>query len=1055
MLILKISCRLINENRIMNIQIIKTIILYLFIQSIFISYCFAQEAQQNLSDNSILIINSYTESSQWSNDFIDPIYDEYGINNRMDVYIEHMNMLTIDNEQALNEYREGLYQRYGSLTPKLIILLGNSAWVLMNKDIEKYWKDVPVLLCAEKDYVGNTQTYLTKEFIPVVERKDLKDYQGSIRLTVFDAHFYIKETIDLMTTIAPQMNKLVFLSDKRCISAQCRDEVDSILASSHPDIRVEHLIAGDITNDALISYLKTIDSNTLVLYLSWFKKKYQQGNAILTSSLSKLLGSYSKSPVFTLHNDAVETNGLVGGCFWEKDIIQGKYLQTVKEELTNSTYHKVRFVSMGTPSPVINYVDFAKFGLNIKKCPSDAIFYAKPPTFLEQNYQIILVFLLFLGGLYAWWNRRIAEERGKKINALTGYSSLIKNMPILYAKEELVYDANGQIVDFIYREVNPTFEKHIAPKEYVIGKRQTELMKNVSAELIKLYNTLIHKKEFSFQYYYEQTQKYYTVIVVHSSQKDCMDVFCVDNTELSITQQMLHSANHKLSAALEVADITPWKWDLEKKRILCDVNRPVELMGVEEKVSEQQLSVSDSTYFSKVCKQDRERVETAYTKLINGEVSKIKEEFRIVKQDDTSHYEWVEVQAAVDERDKYGKAKTLVGSSLVITKRKAMEEALVQAKEKAEESNKLKSAFLANMSHEIRTPLNAIVGFSGILASTGEEDEQERKEYVQIIENNNNLLLQLINDILDISKIEAGTLDFVYSSVDVNELFYNIEDSSQLKNTNENVRIFYNQQMPECYISTDRNRLTQIVTNMINNAMKFTDEGSIEFGYYLKNEEFLYFYVTDTGCGIPEDKLSNVFGRFVKLNSFVQGTGLGLSICETIVKTMGGEIGANSKIGEGTTFWFTLPYAQTSKTVHNTKEIENVRLVSEKEKFVIMVAEDNEGNYKLFESLLKKHYTLIHAWDGEEAVRLFKEESPHLILMDINMPKIDGYEATKQIHEISPQTPIIAVTAFAYAEDEQRILENGFDAYTTKPIHPKKLQSLIAELLKERFLFTL
>lgn len=1042
----------------MHIFISKTSHLLLFIiltQSIFLSYCYAQEAQQNLSDNSILIINSYTESSQWSNEFINPIYDQYGINNQTDIYIEHMNMLTIDTEEVLEEYKKNLHQRYGNITPKLIILLGNSAWALMNKEIEKDWKGVPVLLCSEKDYIGNPSTYLTKELIPVSDRETLKDYQGNIHLTVFDAHFYIKETIELMTTITPQMSKLIFLSDKRCISAQCREEVDSIIASSHPNIQVEHLIAGDIANDKLISYLKTLDSNTLVLYLSWFKTKYQQGNAILTSSLSRLLGSYSKSPVFTLNRDAIATNGLVGGCFWEENVIKSKFLQTVKEILANSTSPKYRFVQMGTPAPVINYVDFMNLGLNINKCPSNTIFYAKPPTFLEQNYQIILVFLFFLGCLYAWWNRKIADERGKKINALTGYSSLIQNMPILYAKEELIYDENGQIIDFIYREVNPTYEKHIATKEQILGKRQTDLKKNASVELFKLYNTLIHKKEFTFQYYYEKTQKYYTVIVVHSSQKNHLDVFCVDNTELSITQQMLHSANHKLSAALEVADITPWKWDLEKKVILCDVNRPVELLESIGNVSEQQLSVPDSAYFSRICKQDRERIEAAYTKLINGEVSKIKEEFRIIKKNDSSHYEWVEVQATVDEKDKDGKAKNLVGSSLVITQRKAMEEALVQAKEKAEESNKLKSAFLANMSHEIRTPLNAIVGFSGILASTSEEEEQERKEYVQIIENNNNLLLQLINDILDISKIEAGTLDFIYSSVDVNELFFSIEDSSKLKNTNENVRIFYNQQMPECCINTDKNRLTQVVTNMINNAMKFTQEGSIEFGYYPKNNDFLYFYVTDTGCGIPEDKLHNVFGRFVKLNNFAQGTGLGLSICETIVKTMGGEIGVSSKLDEGTTFWFTLPYAPTCKTVHATKDIENARLISEKEKFIIMVAEDNESNYKLFESMLKKHYTLIHAWNGEEAVQLFKEQNPHLILMDINMPKMDGYEATRLIHEIAPQTPIIAVTAFAYAEDEQRIIENGFDAYTTKPIQPKKLQSQIIELLKERFLFTL
>lgn len=201
----------------MHIFISKTSHLLLFIiltQSIFLSYCYAQEAQQNLSDNSILIINSYTESSQWSNEFINPIYDQYGINNQTDIYIEHMNMLTIDTEEVLEEYKKNLHQRYGNITPKLIILLGNSAWALMNKEIEKDWKGVPVLLCSEKDYIGNPSTYLTKELIPVSDRKTLKDYQGNIHLTVFDAHFYIKETIELMTTITPQMSKLIFCRTK-------------------------------------------------------------------------------------------------------------------------------------------------------------------------------------------------------------------------------------------------------------------------------------------------------------------------------------------------------------------------------------------------------------------------------------------------------------------------------------------------------------------------------------------------------------------------------------------------------------------------------------------------------------------------------------------------------------------------------------------------------------------------------------------------------------------------------------------------------------------------
>lgn len=1031
----------------------KVILLFILILNIY-SVTQAESTHRQFSDNSIFIINSYTESSLWSNTFIDPVYACYANQkNKIDVYTEHMNMLTICSEEALNQYKDGLFGRYSTITPKLVILLGNSAWVLLNEEIGKRWKGVPVLLCAEKEYIGDSSIYLTKEYIEPATRRFLKDYKGSIPLTVFEAPFYIKETLTLIETVNPDMNRLIFLSDKRCISTQYREEVDEIMKSKYPNVRVEHLIAGNITNDELIGHLKSLDNHASVLFFSWFRMEQQQGNTILTSNISKLLSSYSIAPVFTLHNDAVITNGLIGGCFWQDDVIKEKYLGTINETLTARADGVVRNVDMGTPEPIINYMDYVNSGLDPELCPSNTYFYAKPPTFLQQNYSVFIGFFIFLCCLYAWWTKRIADERGKKLTIMEVYSSIIENMPVLYAKEELIYDAEGKIIDFIYREVNPMFEKYILPKDKIVGKRHTELNKKVSLELFRLYNSVHNKKEIIFQYYHEVTAKYLTVIVCYSKQKGYMDVFCVDNTELSLSQQMLHSTNHKLSAALEVADITPWKWDLEKKSILCDVNRPIELIQEEGFVSEQQLSVPDTFYFANICKEDKSRVEEAYTKLVNGEVAKIKEEFRVIaKKGDVTHYEWVEVQATVDEKDKNGKAKTLVGSSLVITARKAMEKALVLAKEKAEESNKLKSAFLANMSHEIRTPLNAIIGFSGLLASM--DIKEEKEEYVNIIENNNNLLLQLINDILDLSKIEAGTLDFVYTGVDVHKLFLGIEDSSRLRNTNEEVRIFYNVQMPDCCLRTDKNRLTQIITNMINNAMKFTKKGHIEFGYHLQQDNLIYFYVSDTGCGIPADKVNSVFGRFVKLNNFVQGTGLGLSICQTIVEKMGGKIGVSSEEGVGTTFWFTLPYVHGYKVEETHKENEIVCQIPAKEKFVILVAEDNESNYKLFESILRKDYVLLHAWNGEEAVEMFKEHHPHLILMDVSMPKMDGYEATQKIHEISPATPVMAVTAFAYAEDEQRILGSGFAGYAIKPIQPKQLKSQITELLKKRFLFT-
>ena len=240
-----------------------------------------------------------------------------------------------------------------------------------------------------------------------------------------------------------------------------------------------------------------------------------------------------------------------------------------------------------------------------------------------------------------------------------------------------------------------------------------------------------------------------------------------------------------------------------------------------------------------------------------------------------------------------------------ITTRKQVELELIQAKEKAEESDRLKSAFLANMSHEIRTPLNAIVGFSSLLAET--DSRSERQEYIKIVQENNELLLQLISDILDLSKIEAGTFNFVYTNVDVNETCAEIIKSMSMK-VSKGVELIFEEPFPECYLYTDKNRFTQVISNFINNALKFTQQGCITLGYEQVSHQKIKFYVRDTGMGIPEEKQKSVFERFVKLNTFVQGTGLGLSICKSIVSQMGGEIGVDSTEGIGSCFWFTHPY---------------------------------------------------------------------------------------------------------------------------------------------------
>lgn len=286
-----------------------------------------------------------------------------------------------------------------------------------------------------------------------------------------------------------------------------------------------------------------------------------------------------------------------------------------------------------------------------------------------------------------------------------------------------------------------------------------------------------------------------------------------------------------------------------------------------------------------------------------GKATSLRKEVRVCREN--GKYTWTSINVMVrDYRPQDGIIEMLC-INYDITPLKETEQKLIIARDKAEELDRLKSAFLANMSHEIRTPLNAIVGFSSLLAET--DSRSERQEYIKIVQENNELLLQLISDILDLSKIEAGTFNFVYTNVDVNETCAEIIKSISMK-VSKGVELIFEEPFPECYIYTDKNRFTQVISNFINNALKFTQQGSITLGYEQVSHQKIKFYVRDTGMGIPEEKQKSVFERFVKLNTFVQGTGLGLSICKSIVSQMGGEIGVDSTEGIGSCFWFTHPY---------------------------------------------------------------------------------------------------------------------------------------------------
>lgn len=444
---------------------------------------------------------------------------------------------------------------------------------------------------------------------------------------------------------------------------------------------------------------------------------------------------------------------------------------------------------------------------------------------------------------------------------------------------------------------------------------------------------------------------------------------------------------------------------------------------------------------------DRELMLEFLDKVRKGEATMLRHDMRIRRKD--GNYTWTRVNVIVRDYAPERGVIEMVCINYDITELKETERKLIEAKNKAETLDRLKSAFLANMSHEIRTPLNAIVGFSNLLVDT--QDLEERRQYINIVQENNELLLQLISDILDLSKIEAGTFDFVKGTVDVNQLCTEIVRSMQMKAT-DSVQILFDEHLPECYIYSDKNRLTQVITNFINNALKFTSAGSIKLSYYKISDDEIKFCVRDTGIGIEAEKLDTIFDRFVKLNTFVHGTGLGLSICKSIVEQMDGKIGVESQIGEGSCFWFTHPYdASLSK-----QGVEAVcassgtagMIAGEEEKPTILVAEDTDSNYLLVSTILRKEYKLVRAINGKEAISKYKECRPALILMDIKMPEMDGIEATKEIRKVDKSIPIIAVTAFAFDQDKQRTMDAGCNDYISKPVSGVVLKETIKRWLR-------
>jgi hypothetical protein len=603
-------------------------------------------ADTGKAEKEVLVLNSINFNLPWSKHFYWCVHDELQ-QRGVSVKAESLSVPALLDTMEVNAVITRLREKY-PVPPAAIVLIGDPGWIVCRELFDDVWKDVPVVVTNARDRLPASVEILLSH-APLTEANSVpaKEWRRGYNITTLKQHYYIKETIELICQLIPDMKRLAFISDDRYISEETRCDMKEVVTKYFPDLPLELLSTTQLSTEALLDTLHSYKSNTGIIYYSWFESHNKDDNNYLFDHIQDVISNFTPSPLFLLSSEDLSNNTFAGGY----------------------------------------YVSAESFGQSL----------------LEILYRI-------LDGEQA---RNIPETTGGKENAYLCY---------------------------------PVLEEHNIPS-----------------------------------YRYPKAAVY-------------------------INQPQSFFQQHKVEILVCIAILV--------------------------------ILVTAITYYIRILRK-------AYSR-----------------------------------------------SS--------------EAMEKAEQANQLKSAFLANMSHEIRTPLNAIVGFSNMLPEV--DDREEMREYTDIIETNTNLLLQLINDILDMSKIEAGTFDFCPALIDVNQTMEEIEQSMQLRLKNDAVTFTFCERLPECMLYIDKNRLMQLLSNFIVNAIKFTKSGSIRMGYRMKDINTIYFYVSDTGCGMSPEQCRHVFERFVKYNPFIQGTGLGLSICHMIVEHLKGEIGVNSEEGKGSTFWFTLPY---------------------------------------------------------------------------------------------------------------------------------------------------
>lgn len=999
------------------------------------------------TNNYILCINSNTNDSPWSNRIIRELAD-YTLNHPdIELSVEHIRQIFLNNQDELSEFKYELTENYGKKKPKALVLLGGFAFTLV-QEYREMWGDIPILLYASRDYVGDIKYYLNDELIPTERRIPIQTLSEKYNTVLFYTNLYLKESIEYIKQVQPKAEEILFVRDSRQVNEDIQADLTAILEQHYPEICLHSIQPKDMDTNELLIRMNQLDrTKTAILFSSWYYTvETKQG--LEANTADNTLISLCKNPIFSLNLSDLTTFGgrMSAGYTFDFKPFSARFTDVLNQIIYEGKQPRdIPHYYPTTGRPYALYNIATRKGLTVKDFPKNTIFRNVPPSFFD-TYQIeitITISLLTIAVLLNLFRIRLLKTKEKAANNLIEKQEhLIENLNMSLKSANIVCWKRNEVKRTIALTDHTMHESAMSLEEAAHTFRTQEeyqrfedFIKELTENEVKTITLHLKQPESSEYKPYEISG-----MAVKSESGEVIETYGItrDISESHDFHQQLTEKVKLLETIEESLPIGLSIYDKEAK--LCSSNQAMaKFLGIDRNKSiEQKANLFINT----------DKLHPILKNLTAGQTIHIPFSYKQIRRyiahfiiPGAPHGEYFDIRCTPIVNEE-GETEGYVSICIDTTEQTRNQEELRIAKEKAEISEKLKMAFLANMSHEIRTPLNAIVGFSELLQTT--DDPTEREEYMAIVNSNNKLLLRLIGDILDLSRLESGSVELRPETFDFSAFFE--ETYNTLKPRCEDAKLTLKVDNPfsKCIVTLDKNRCLQIITNYLNNAIKFTPQGSIRMRYNYQDNG-LMIAIEDNGIGISNDKLEKLFQRFEKLDTFAQGTGLGLSICKAIAITMGGKVGVKSTEGKGSTFWVWIPCQAEIRSwgIDTLKQLRKRTIPADEEREELgnnlLVAEDNDSNFLLLKAMLKECH-LTRAKNGEEAVALAQKKRYDAILMDIRMPIMDGLEATKRIRTFDKETTIVAITANAFDSDKISALAAGCNNFVTKPLKRKEVE---------------